>query len=178
MEATISFERGISTRKNEVHRSFAVFVGKSKSVAGGLFAGGFGGAARVDEISGYAAIHEQDALARNAFAIEGRAELQGMISVVGDGDILAEKLFAHAVIEAGALVFERRGREVVKKETDEIEDGGGFENHGVAAGCKFARHPRPSAPFRWRAELVSADRSRVRWRRLLLPNSRRDFPAW
>ena len=132
------FEGGIAAREDQVHGGFAVFVGKSEAVAGGLFAGGFGGAAGVDEIFRDAAIDELDLLARDAFAVEGRAELEGMIGVVGDGDIFAEERFAHAVVEAGAFVLERGGGEIVEEEADEIEYGGGLENDGVAAGWEFA----------------------------------------
>ena len=104
-------------------------------MAGGLFAGGFGAAARIDEILGDAAIDEKDLLTRDAFAVEGGAELERMIGVIGDGDIFAEERFAHAVVEARALVLESGGGEIVKEETDEIEDGGGFD----ATSCPWNR---------------------------------------
>src|SRR5208282_2565200 len=40
--------------------------------------------------------------------------------------------------EAGTLVLERGGGEVVKEKADEIKNGGGLENYGVAAGREFA----------------------------------------
>ena len=107
-------------------------------MASGFFAGGFGAGSRIDEIPGHAAINEQNALAGHAFSVERSAELQRMISVIGDGDIFAEDWFAHAVVEAGAFVLEGSGGEIVKEEADEIEDGGRFENDGVAAGREFA----------------------------------------
>src|SRR6266436_3019974 len=61
-----------------------------------------------------------------------------MVGVVGDGDVLSEELPAHAVDQAGALVFEGGGGEIVKEEADEIEDGGGFEDYCVAARGEFA----------------------------------------
>src|SRR5260370_6487824 len=61
-----------------------------------------------------------------------------MVAVVGDGDVLSEELPARAVDQAGALVFEGGGGEIVKEEADEIEDGGGFEDYCVAARGEFA----------------------------------------
>ena len=80
-EATVGggdhfFERRIAAGKDKIHGGFAVFVGESKTMAGRLFAGGFGAGSRVDEILRDAAIDEQDALAGHAFAIKRRAELQ------------------------------------------------------------------------------------------------------
>ena len=60
-----------------------------------------------------------------------------MIDVVGDGDVLAEDLFAEAAGKAGALVGDRGGGKIVKEKTDEIEDGGGLQDDGVAAGGEF-----------------------------------------
>ena len=95
-------------------------------------------AAGIDEIFGDAAVDEQDALAGKAFAVEWSALLQRVIDVVGDGDVLPEERSAHAVVEAGALVFEGGGGEIVEEEADEIENGGGLEDDGVAAGWEFA----------------------------------------
>src|SRR4029077_13217077 len=78
-------------------------------------------------------------LARHAFAIERRTELQRMVSVIADGDVFAKQLFAHALVEAGTLVLERGGGKVVKEKANEIEHGSGFKNDGVAAGREFAR---------------------------------------
>ena len=60
-----------------------------------------------------------------------------MINVVGDADILAEELLAHAFVEAGAFVRERGGCEIVEEKADEIEHGGGFEDDRVMAGGKL-----------------------------------------
>src|SRR5438552_1134061 len=60
-----------------------------------------------------------------------------MINVVGDADILAEELLAHAFVEAGAFVRERGGCEIVEEKADEIEHGGGFEDDRVTAGGKL-----------------------------------------
>src|SRR6266481_6394287 len=76
--------------------------------------------------------------AREAFAIEMGALLQRVINVVGNGDVLAEELFAHALVQAGTLVCKGGSGEIVKKKTDEIEHGGRFEDYGVTAGGKFA----------------------------------------
>src|SRR6267154_25774 len=132
------FNRGIAAAEDEVHGRFAVFVGEGKTMAGGLLAGSLGSSAGIDKIFGDAAIDQLNALAREAFAIEMGALLEGVVSVVGNGDVLAEELLAHAVVEAGALVFESGGGEIVKKKTDEIEHRGGFEDHGVTAGGKLA----------------------------------------
>jgi hypothetical protein len=102
-------------------------------MAGGLFAGGFGGGAGIDEIARDAAVYKQNLLTRQAFTVEGGALLQPVISVVGDGDVLSEELFAHAVVKAGALVFEGGGGEIIEEETDDIEDRRGFEDYRVAA---------------------------------------------
>src|SRR5271163_2594667 len=131
------FEGGIAAGENEVHGGFTVFIGKSETVAGGLFVDGFGAAAGVDEIFGDAAIDELDFFAGDAFAVEGGAELEGVVSVVGDGDILAEERLVHAVVEAGALVLEGCRGEVVEEEADEIKDGGGLEDYRVAAWGEF-----------------------------------------
>src|SRR5580700_3715983 len=61
-----------------------------------------------------------------------------MVGVISNGDVFAEERLAHAVVEAGTFVLERGGGEVVKEEADEIEDGGGLEDDGVAAGREFA----------------------------------------
>ena len=76
------------------------------------------------------------------FTIEGRAELEGVVDVIGDGDVFAEEGFAHAVVEAGTLVLEGGGGKIVEEEADEIEYRGGFENDGVAAGRELARVDR------------------------------------
>ena len=61
-----------------------------------------------------------------------------MINVVGDGDVLSEELLAHAVVQAGALVFQGGGGKIIKKKADEIEHGRGFEDYGVTAGRKLS----------------------------------------
>src|SRR5258708_13147395 len=91
------------------------------------------------KIPGAAAIHQQYPLARQSFAIERRALLPRMISVVADGDVLSEELLAHAFVQAGALVFERGGGEIVKKKADEVEHCCGFEDGRVTSRGKLAR---------------------------------------
>jgi hypothetical protein len=49
-----------------------------------------------------------------------------------------------------ALIFQGRSRRNRKKETDEFEHSGGFENYGVFAGSEFLAS-WPCWPFRWRA---------------------------
>ena len=61
-----------------------------------------------------------------------------MVNIVSDGNILSEELFAHAVVEAGAPVFEGGGGKIIKKKADEIEHGGRFEDYGVTPGGKLA----------------------------------------
>jgi len=48
-----------------------------------------------------------------------------MINVVADADVLSKELFADAFVQAGALVFQGGGSEIVKKKPDEIEYGCG-----------------------------------------------------
>ena len=61
-----------------------------------------------------------------------------MINVIGDADVLAEELLAHAFVQAGALVRECGGGEIVKKKTDKVENGSGFEDDSVTTGGKLA----------------------------------------
>src|SRR5438309_1324296 len=129
----------ISAAEDEIHGRFAVFVGKGKPVPGGLLVRRFGGGPGIHEILGDAAVHEHDALTWHSFAIEWGALLQRMINVVGDADVLAEELLAHAFVQAGALVRQGSGRKIVKKKTDKVENGSGFEDDRVAAGIKLAR---------------------------------------
>src|SRR4029077_20797930 len=101
-----------------------------------------------DEILWHAAIDERNALAGHAFAVEGHAELERMVGVIGNGDVSAEERFAHAAVEAGTFILELGGGKIVKEETDEIENCGWCESDGVAAGRQFAgvnRHVRFSA---------------------------------
>ena len=72
---------------------------------GGLFVRSFGGRARIYKIFGNPAIHQQYPLTRHSLAIERRALLQRMVNVVADADTLSKELFAHAFVQAGALVF-------------------------------------------------------------------------
>src|SRR5205823_486030 len=72
----------VASGEDKIHGSFAILVGESEAVAGGLFTGGFGGGAGIDEVFGDAAINQLDTLAGEAFAVEGRALLERMIRVV------------------------------------------------------------------------------------------------
>src|SRR5260370_30408419 len=130
--------RGISADEGEVGGGYAVFVWERKAVTRGLFVRGFGGGAGIDEMPGDAAIDEEYALTRQAFAIEGRALLQRMVNVVGDGDVLSKELLAQAFVQAGAFVLQGSGGEIVKKKADEIENGGRFENLRVTFGEEVA----------------------------------------
>ena len=68
---------------------------------------------------------------------KGAPSWSRMVGIVGDGDVLAEERFAQATRKAGALVGNGGSGEIVEEKTDEIEDGGGFEDHREAAGRKF-----------------------------------------
>ena len=133
-----------SAGDDQIHRGFAVFVGQGKAVAGGRLAGFFGGAAGVDEIAGDASVDERDALAGNAFAVEGSAELFGVVDIIRDGDVFSEERFAEAAGKAGTLIADGGGGEIVEEETDEVENGSGFEDDGVAARREFDRIFRAS----------------------------------
>ncbi len=85
----------------------------------------------------HAAIDQQDSLPGQAFAIEGRAGLKRGRDVVVNGDVFAHDLLAKAIGEAGALIEDGGSGKVVKEKADQIEDGGGFENDGPAAGLDF-----------------------------------------
>ena len=50
-------------------------------------------------------------------------------------------------VKAGTLVAHGGGGEIVKEETDEIENGGGFENHGVVSRRKFDADLRDATAF-------------------------------
>src|SRR5271155_3028006 len=65
-----------------------------------------------------------------------------MVDIVPEGDVLAENLLSHAIVQAGTLVENRCGREIVKKKPDEIEYSRGLENRGVVSGRKFTRLAR------------------------------------
>src|SRR5260370_38566033 len=88
--------RGRCADEDEIHGGFAVFVWERKAVTSGLFVRGFGGGAGIDEIPGDAAIDEEYALTRQAFAIEGRALVQRMVNVVGHGDVSPEECLTQA----------------------------------------------------------------------------------
>ena len=112
-------------------------LGRAKPCPVGRLGGFFGGAAGVDEIAGDASVDERDALAGNAFAVEGSAELFGVVDIVGDGDVFPEERFAESAGKAGTLIADGGGGEIVEEETDEVENGSGFEDDGVAAGREF-----------------------------------------
>src|SRR5207302_1828769 len=104
----------------------------------GLLVRRFGGGPGIHEILGDAAVHEHDALTWHSFAIERSTLLQGMINVIGDADVLAEELLAHAFVQAGALVRECGGGKIIKKKTDKVENSSGFEDDSVTTGGKLA----------------------------------------
>src|SRR5437879_474092 len=62
-----------------------------------------------------------------------------MVNIVNDGDVLSEKLLTHALVEAGALVFESGGSKIGKEKADEVEDRSRFEDHRVTTRVKLAR---------------------------------------
>src|SRR5260370_42659097 len=62
-----------------------------------------------------------------------------MIKVVADADVFSKELLAHAIVQAGALVFQRGGGEIVKKKPDEIEHRRGLKDHRVTSRRKLAR---------------------------------------
>src|SRR5260370_14937080 len=61
-----------------------------------------------------------------------------MINVVADADVFSKELFAHAIVQAGALVFQRGSGEIVKKKPDKIEHRRGLEDHRVTSRRKLA----------------------------------------
>src|SRR5258708_31400113 len=77
-----------------------------------------------------------------------------MINVVADADVFSKELFAQAIVQAGALVFQRGSGEIVKKKPDKIEHRRGLEDHRVTSRRKLAR---------------------VDGKMRLLPGSRREF---
>ena len=106
-------------------------------MAGGLRFHFPGRGARIDEMARHASIDEQDRLPGQAFAIEGRAGLQRVRDVVVDGDVFTHDLLAEAIGETGALIEHGGSGEIVEKKAHQIENGGGFENDGPAAGLDF-----------------------------------------
>src|ERR1700756_3446433 len=62
-----------------------------------------------------------------------------MVGVVGDGNMLAEERFVHALKKAGPLIGYGGGGEIVKEKTHQIEDCGGFEDYRVFSWCQFLR---------------------------------------
>src|SRR5260370_34459959 len=87
----------------------------------------------------------------HSVAVERRTLLQGVINVVAYAYVLSEELFAHALVQAGTLVLQRGGGKIVKKKSNEIEHGCGFEDYGIRPRRKFARvdgkmRPPASAP--------------------------------
>src|SRR6266566_1119608 len=75
----------------------------------------------------------------HSLAIEWGALLERMVNVVGDADVLTEELLTHAFVQAGALVRQCSGGEIVKKKADEVENGSWFEDDRVTARGKLAR---------------------------------------
>ena len=76
--------RRFAAAENQIHGRFAHIIGQGETVAGGLGLHFFGGGARVDQIARHALIDQQNFLARNSFAVKGRAGLQRVIDVVAD----------------------------------------------------------------------------------------------
>ena len=65
--------------------------------------------------------------------------------------MFSPKIFlAHAIVEAGTLVEHGGAGEIVEKEADQIEHGGGFENDGVLAGREVPAACAMRRLFRWR----------------------------
>ena len=108
------FEGCIAARDHDVGGRFAVLVGQGEAVTGGRNAGQRGGVTAVGDVADHAAIHQREAAARDAFAVEGRAGLQRVAGVVVDGDVFAEKLFADAVVEEAAAVADGGGAEIAE----------------------------------------------------------------
>src|ERR1700722_2741893 len=65
-----------------------------------------------------------------------------MIDVVPKRDVVAEKLAAHTVIQAGALVVYGGCGKIVKQRPDEIESSRRFQDRGVVTRLQFARATR------------------------------------
>ncbi len=62
-------------------------------------------------------------------------------------DVLAEELLADAIGEEAAAIGDRGGAEIAEHLPHQIEDRGGFQNHGIAAGRDFVRVVRKARFF-------------------------------
>src|SRR5438105_4875469 len=131
------FDCGVAATEDQIHGRFAIFVGKGKTVASRLLAGLFCTGTGIDEIAGHAVLDQWNALTRNAFTIEGCTRLLRMIDIIGNRNVLAEERFADAIYEARTLIRNGRGSEIVEKKTNQIENGGVFENYGVLSRREF-----------------------------------------
>ncbi len=128
------FERGFASGKHQVHRSFAVLVRQRESVACRLFLRPLGAGPAVDQISRHAAFDQADPLPRHSFPVKRRAKLAGVINVIPNRNVFAEKRLAHPVVQAGTLVFQGSRGKIVKKESHQIEHRSRFEDHRVFVG--------------------------------------------
>ena len=61
-----------------------------------------------------------------------------------------KSLLPHTAGEAGALIEHGRAGKIVKKEADEIEHGGRFENRRVMSRFQSSRGLREAWPYGWR----------------------------
>ena len=117
-----------------------------------------GARSRIGELARDARLHQSELSARHAFAIERHAGLQRMRDIVGELDVIAEQLLADAIGEETAAIGDGGGAEIAEHLAHQIEDGGGLQNHGVAAGRDFMRVARQTRFFSGASGPARADR--------------------
>ena len=110
-------QRRSAAGEDEVEGRFAILIRQWQAVAGGFGFHFFGRRSRIDEMARHAAIDEQNRLPGQAFAIEGRAGLQGVRDVVVNAHVFAHDLLADAIGEAGALIDAPRFRRNRRRES-------------------------------------------------------------
>src|ERR1700684_4096089 len=105
-----------------------------------------------------------------------------MVNVIPQSDVLAENLFAHAVVQTGTFVSHSGSGKIVKKRTDNVQHSRRFENSRIVSWLQIARLARSdrlvAGTF---GELVGIDIANVRrvrfgpTRRIIFQNSYREF---
>src|SRR5262249_19369880 len=120
------FQRGLTTGKHQIHRSFSVFVGEREAVARRLLFLALGASPAVNQIPGYSIPNQSNTLARNALPIKRSSQLPGVVSVVPHGNVLTEEWFPYTPVKARALICNCGRSKIVEKESHEVEHGCGF----------------------------------------------------